>query len=439
MTLDKQITIGFLIMLAIIVLVSGFCMYSISGLKNTRTTYGEEEFSISEIISAFSEEENKSGDDGITGENIIEALKIADNQIGVAYINIFVVASLAVLFGGIVTIMFPRRVTKPILRLVSATENVQEGDYSYRVEKIGSTDEVARLVKSFNRMLQSIEDEYNQIEEKNIQLKEKNDLNRKLLQQTEKFNDVLEEKIEEVKNELENKQKELIEAERMATIGVMATKIAHEVRNPLSGIAVALENLKKRVTTNEKHEMINEIISEISRLDRIIIELFQLAIPRDIKLVEGDPNELVEKVIEIAMPQIKSKSITLEKNLALPSRTILLDFEQIHQVLVNLLLNSVQAISSNDGKITITTKFENSYLIFEIRDTGHGIEKKHLQKIFEPFFSTKEEGSGLGLPISLRIIQAHNGTISVKSDYGKGSVFTVTLPVDLTENSVHKT
>jgi len=439
MTLDKQITIGFLIMLAIIVAVSGFCMYTISGLKNSRTTYGEKEFSFSEIISAFSEEENESGDDGITGENLIEALKIADNQIGVAYINIFVVASLAILFGGIVTIMFPRRVTKPILKLVGATENVQDGDYSYRVEKIDGTDEIARLVKSFNKMLQSIEDEYNEIEDQNILLEEKNDINKKLLERTEKFNDALEEKIEEVKHDLVNKQKELIEAERMAAIGEMATTIAHEVRNPLSGIAVAMENLKKRVTTDEKLEMINEIISEISRLDRIIIELFQLAKPRDIKLVEGDPNELVEKVIELAKPQIRSKSITLEKNLALPTRTILLDFEQIHQVLVNLLLNAINAITDNDGRITITTKYENNNLIFEISDTGQGIEKKHLQKIFEPFFSTKEEGSGLGLAISLRIIQAHNGTITVKSNHNKGSVFTVTLPLDLTEDSVHKT
>jgi len=225
----------------------------------------------------------------------------------------------------------------------------------------------------------------------------------------------------------------------MAAIGEMATTIAHEVRNPLSGIAVAMENLKKRVTTDEKLEMINEIISEISRLDRIIIELFQLAKPRDIKLVEGDPNELVEKVIELAKPQIRSKSITLEKNLALPTRTILLDFEQIHQVLVNLLLNAINAITDNDGRITITTKYENNNLIFEISDTGQGIEKKHFQKIFEPFFSTKEEGSGLGLAISLRIIQAHNGTITVKSNHNKGSVFTVTLPLDLTEDSVHKT
>jgi signal transduction histidine kinase len=232
---------------------------------------------------------------------------------------------------------------------------------------------------------------------------------------------------------------ELIEAERMAAIGEMATTIAHEVRNPLSGIAVAMENLKKRVTTDEKREMINEIISEINRLDRIIIELFQLAMPREIKLVEGDPNELVEKVVELTMPQIKSKSITIEKNLALPSRTISLDYEQLHQVFVNLLLNSIYAIEGNDGKITITTKYENNDLIFEITDTGHGIEKGDLQKIFEPFFSTKEGGSGLGLPISLRIIQAHNGTITVNSVHKEGCVFTVRLPVDLTENSVNKT
>lgn len=436
MTLDKQITIGFLIMLAIIVIVSAVCMYSISELKNTRTTVGEDQFSLTEILNVFSEQENVEGEEGITAQNLAEAIKLADNQIGLAYVNIFVVASLAILFGGILTIMFPKRVTRPILRLVDATYNVREGDYSYRVEKIEGTDEIAKLVTSFNKMLNTIEMDQNQLEERNAELKERNEVNKRLLEETSNFNNILEDKISEVKAELEAKHKQLVKSEKLATIGEIATKIAHEIRNPLSGISVALENLMNKVNSHEDKEITAGIISEVNRLDKIIVELFQLAIPRQLKFEEGNPNELINKVCDLVQPKADSKLIMIEKDLSESNRMVKMDYEQIEQVLINLLINAVESIKGPGGNIRVNSYFDESNFKIEITDTGHGIDHIDQEAIFQPFFSTKEAGTGLGLAISQKILQAHYGEIEIESERGKGSKFSLIIPTNLSEKDI---
>lgn len=436
LTLDKQITIGFLIMLAIIVIVSAVCMYSISGLKNTSTTVGEEEFSLSEIISVFSEDENDSGEDGITAQNLVDALSVANNQIGVAYFNIFVVATLAILFGGVLTIMFPKRVTRPILKLVDATENVKDGDYSYRVEKIDGTDEIAKLVSSFNKMLNSIENEHIQLEERNDKLKEINEINEKLLAETENFNNVLENKVDEVKAELEHKQKQLVRSEKLAAIGEIATKIAHEIRNPLSGIAVALENLRDKTKSNQEKEMIVGIISEVNRLDKIIVELFQLAIPRQLRFEEGNPNELISKVCDLVKPKADLKSITIERNLSESEDSVTMDYEQMEQVLINMMINAVESIEGPGGNIKVESMYDDSNLKIEITDTGQGMDKNNEEAIFEPFFSTKEGGTGLGLAISKKIVEGHNGDIEIESEKGRGSKFSVVIPTNQSQENI---
>lgn len=436
MTLDKQITIGFLIMLAIIIMVSAVCMYSINGLKNTRTTIGEEQFSLSDITDVFSEQENDPGEAGITAQNLADALSVANNQIGVAYLNIFVVASLAILFGGILTIMFPRRVTKPILKLVEATENVEEGEYSYRVENIKGTDEIAKLVSSFNKMLNSIENEHIQLEERNDKLKEINEINEKLLAETKNFNSMLENRIDEVKAELQDKHKELIKSEKLATIGEIATKIAHEIRNPLSGISVALENLKNRLNSQEDKEMASGIISEVNRLDKIIVELFQLAIPRELKFEEGSPNELINKACELVKPEAELKSIKIEKDLSESKQTVKMDFQQMEQVLINILINAVQSIEGPGGNIKIISEYQDNNLRIDISDTGHGMDDIDKKAIFQPFFSTKDGGTGLGLAISQKIVEAHNGYIEFESEKGRGSKFSVIIPANQSQGNI---
>lgn len=438
MTLDKQITIGYLIMLLIIVAVSLFCLFSIDSLKNTKSTIGDRQYTLSEIISGAAGEDGES-ENIFEKESLFGAIKTADRQIAVAYMNIISVVALAILFGGIVTIMFSRRITKPVLGLVRATENVRDGDYSYRVRDINGTDEIARLVSSFNRMLSSIEREHGELESKKAELEEKDALNKMLLEETRSFNEVLEEKVNEVKAELEEKHVELLRTEKLATIGEVTTGIAHEIRNPLSGIAVALENLKSGNIYGERNGRIQEIISEVSRLDNIIKELFQLAKPREVGLVSGDPNELVERVVTLTSPRAMLKVIDIEVIPAPEDHEIILDFELVERALMNLVINAIDSIDGPGGKITIMSYNSGDTFNIEVSDSGSGIAPTDMERIFEPFFSTKKTGAGLGLAISKRIIEVHKGKITAESREERGSRFTLTLPTNLSEGEITTT
>ncbi len=433
MTLDKQIRIGFITMLLIIMFVSGFSIFSLSELKHSKSKIGDKEYTLTEIIKGITNPDTKKLENIFEKENLFGVIRNADAQIGIAYSNVFIVAAAAVIFGGIIALMFPRRVTRPIMNLVEATESVREGDYSYRVKKIEGTDEIATLVNSFNKMLNTIEEEHIELEDRNAELQEMNALNTKLLEETRNFNRVLEEKVREVKEDLDQKHRELLKAEKLATIGEIATKIAHEIRNPLSGIAVALENLRGEICFTANNERVSEIISEVNRLDNIIRELFQLAIPRELSLVESDPNELAERVVSLVGPQAAQKSVEIEKNPAGTSREIRLDFEMIQQVIMNLMLNAIESINEPGGRIAIKSYYTGDTYVIEISDNGSGIPEKHMNMIFEPFFSTKSKGTGLGLAISRKIINLHNGSIRVESKEGSGTKFIISLPTNLGE------
>lgn len=424
-------------MLAIIVIVSAVCMYSISNLKNTKTQVGDKGYTISEILSKFGADDGEEGGEDILTDNaIFDALDVTNQQIAIAYVNIFVVATLAIFFGGLLTILFPKRVTKPILRLVKATKNVKDGDFSYRVKDINGSNEISDLINSFNKMLKTIEAEHNSLEERNAELKEKNELNKKLLEETKNFNQALEDKIKEVTDELESKHSELVKSEKLATIGEIATKIAHEIRNPLSGITVALENLKGKINTQDEKDMASDIITEVNRLDNIITELFQLAIPRHVKLTEGDPDEMIERVISLITPRAESKVINIEKELGYSGKPVYMDYEQIQQVLMNIVINAIDAIDEQGGTIKIESTYEDNFLKISVTDSGQGIDVDDQQAIFQPFFSTKPGGTGLGLPISAKIVEAHNGEIVIESKNGEGSKFSILIPTDLTEDKL---
>ena len=250
---------------------------------------------------------------------------------------------------------------------------------------------------------------------------------------------MLEDKVSEVKADLEEKHIELLRTEKLATIGEIATRIAHEIRNPLSGIAVALENLKSGNMYGERDGRIQEIISEVGRLDNIIKELFQLAKPREVSLVSGDPNELVERVVSLTSPDATLEAIEIEVIPAPGDREIVLDFELMEQVLMNLVLNAIDSIDGPGGKITIRSYSSGDTFNIEVSDSGSGITQMDMERIFEPFFSTKKTGTGLGLAISKRIIEVHKGKITVESREEKGSRFTLTLPTDLSEGEITTT
>ena len=358
---------------------------------------------------------------------LLEAVKISDEQIKYSYIAVFTVIGVILVFGIILTFFIPRVITKPIFNLFKAAESVAEGDYSYRVDGVKSSGEIDTLVQAFNHMIDNIEIS-------NRELQKKNDEILKLLETTKRFNDVLETEIEEATREIKEKHKALIKTEKLATIGELATGVAHEVRNPLSGIAIALE-LMQAETENEEHKQtISEILNEIVRLERIVKGLFQLGHPKSLQLIECEPNDIVERALSLVNMRAKSKGVTIEKQLGCGNQ-FNVDHEQIEQVILNLLINGIDATGSF-GTVKVETKNCNGTVEIAVSDTGCGFSENDVDKILQPFYSTKERGTGLGLAISNRIVEAHGGKMNISSKKGSGSRFVVEIPNNLNDDSI---
>jgi signal transduction histidine kinase len=220
-----------------------------------------------------------------------------------------------------------------------------------------------------------------------------------------------------------------MKAEKLAAIGELATGVAHEVRNPLSGIGLALELMKDETENEEHKQTIREMLNEISRLERIVKGLFQLGHPKSIQLIECTPNDIVERALNLVSMKAKEKGVTIKKDLACGG-SFFVDHEQIEQVILNLLINGIEATDGR-GEIRVETKCSNGSVEISVSDTGCGVPDEEMDKILQPFYSTKERGTGLGLAISSRIVEAHKGKLHITSRVGEGSTFMVEIPNDL--------
>ena len=218
-------------------------------------------------------------------------------------------------------------------------------------------------------------------------------------------------------------------AEHMATLGEMATGLAHEIRNPLAGIAGVIEIIGRDLpTTSPARAVVKDVRQEIARINRIVTDLLQTARPHPPKVRKSDLNTTVEHAVMLGRQQglAKAVEVTLRKNPSLPE--VEHDSDQIHQVLLNLLLNALQAIDQN-GKIAVTVERGQDAAVIEVADNGRGISPELLPNIFRPFFTTKGDGTGLGLSLARRIVEDHQGRIDVTSTVGKGTTFAVILPL----------
>jgi two-component system NtrC family sensor kinase len=410
-------------MFLLMLLISGFSVYSIYNLDKAAENIKGRHTTLSKLIS-----DKKEANKGFfANEMLLESVKISDEQIKYSYITVFTVIGVILVFGIILTFFIPRVITKPIFNLFKAAESVAGGDYSYRVDGVKSSGEINTLVQAFNHMIDNIEIS-------NRELQKKNDEILKLLETTKRFNEVLETEIEEATREIKEKHKALIKTEKLATIGELATGVAHEVRNPLSGIAIALE-LMQAETENEEHKQtISEILNEIVRLERIVKGLFQLGHPKSLQLIECEPNDIVERALSLVNMRAKSKGVTIEKQLGCGNQ-FNVDHEQIEQVILNLLINGIDATGSF-GTVKVETKNCNGTVEIAVSDTGCGFSENDVDKILQPFYSTKERGTGLGLAISNRIVEAHGGKMNISSKKGSGSRFVVEIPNNLNDDSI---
>lgn len=225
---------------------------------------------------------------------------------------------------------------------------------------------------------------------------------------------------------------QLIQTERLAAVGELAAGVAHEVNNPLGGLQNFVKMMKKEPENVLQNREFLDLMSEgLKRIEIIVKQLMTFSRPYSTHMSNHRLNEIVENSLRFVDHRIKESGVHLKKELSLDLPEIYGDADNISQVLINIIVNALDSISK-DGNLTIKTgycDFHPSSIQVAITDTGSGIPEEILNKIFNPFFTTKEMGSGLGLAISKRIVDDHNGNIVVKSNPGEGTTFYVCLPV----------
>ena len=218
-------------------------------------------------------------------------------------------------------------------------------------------------------------------------------------------------------------------SERLAALGQLSAGLAHEIRNPLSTIKTSAEMLAQNVPSDNAlaHEMAGFISSEVDRTNSLVTRFLDFARPLSVRLEKTDLTQLIDRAVSDIEKHSPPLDVTIYKNYAPDIPPFRLDGQLMERVVYNLLLNAAQA-SPAQGTVTVKTRQFNSTVEIAVIDRGPGIEPKHLENIFNPFFTTKPTGVGLGLAIVSKIVDEHSGKITVESEPGEGSVFRVYLP-----------
>ena len=289
--------------------------------------------------------------------------------------------------------LFERLINRPISLLKDKMKKVQDGDLSVQLEPL-KNDEIGSLSASFNVMVE------------------------KLTKANRKIESLYSQRIER--------------AEHLAAFGELAAGLAHEVKNPLSGMKGALEIISQNTAvTDPQREIFEEMRIRIDKIINVIQDFLNYARPKPPRFSRVNPNLFVENAVRLAKTQLNGKAIRFHFQPLRDDVRICLDEDRLQEVILNLLLNSIAAIEKEGNVLIFLKVIPQRALSIFLADEGCGIKESHLGQIFNPFFSTKKEGTGLGLSICKKTIEAHGGSISVRSREGKGTTFTIRLPIDL--------
>lgn len=270
----------------------------------------------------------------------------------------------------------------------------------------GASDELGNLTKRFSAMRKALKERQSELES----------LNSKLSEQMK---------------ELKLTQRQLIQSEKFSTVGKLSAQLSHELNNPICNIQNCVEVLgRSNVKADEAQEYVHLIKDEVGRMAKLTRQLLDFHRPVTEEFRLTDLNSVADAVLRVSTPQLEVKKIVPIKNFAENLPEMWGDADQIKQVLLNLILNATDAMATG-GKLTITTREENEHVIIEVSDNGIGMSEETREKIFDAFFTTKAEvtGVGLGLFVCYRIIRLHGGYIDVQSVQGEGSTFSIKLPL----------
>lgn len=300
---------------------------------------------------------------------------------------------IVILSSGISLILF-RFVKRPIETMATTMAQVEAGDLSVRLEA-KYADEMGSLINSFNSMVDRLDTTKQELEKYHYQQMER--------------------------------------ADRLASVGEMATGIAHEIKNPLAGISGAISVLADDYAEDDpRKEVISQILDQIARLNKTATDLLYFGRPGQPEFGFVDINALIKDTLFFVAQHPEARNIHRVKELTRDLPPAWADAKQIQQVLFNVIINAIQAMEAG-GTLTVVTELVSrdgrDFLHVEIQDTGSGIPEADLGKIFVPFHTTKNQGTGLGLPICRQLIEQHGGRIDVISRLGDGTRFTIELPL----------
>jgi signal transduction histidine kinase len=324
-------------------------------------------------------------------KNIATTLKVA-------FVLLFVGLVLIITVGIFINTRLARSIVTPILDLERVTKKIARGDFSETI-RVKGHDEIAALAASFNQMEQRLDHAMTSLDE--------------------------------IIKKLQEKQSQLVEAEKLASLGKLAAGIAHEINNPLTSVLTFSNLMLEQCPPGDpRHDKLKLMARETDRARNIIRQLLNFGRESVIKPVKININQPVTEITESLVAQEAFKDIELSMTLADDLPEVYADPAQLGQVVLNILLNAIHAITP-PGRIDVATRRAGRSVEIVFADTGKGIPQEHLHKIFDPFFSTKDatRGAGLGLAVSYGIIKKHGGEITVDSAVGKGTTFTVRLPV----------
>lgn len=318
-------------------------------------------------------------------------------------------AGLCVVILLVILYFITATIIHPLKDMVTATNKIAEGDLKHRVN-IDSRDEVGQLAHSFDQMTENLEK-----------------ANHKLVQ----WGKTLERRVEERTQELSEAQDFLIQSEKMASLGKMAAGVAHEINNPLTSILINTHLMLEQLKKDERfYENLSLVAAETSRCSEIVKGLLEFSRQSPPRKIPTDLNLLLEKTVKLLENQAAFHNIRIIRRLTVGLPPTRVDEGQIKQVFWNLIINAAQAMPEG-GELTITSRPSEHGDAIEIlfQDTGHGIPAEQLNKLFDPFFTTKSSGTGLGLAVSYGILRQHKAEITVRSEPGKGSTFTVRFQI----------
>jgi two-component system NtrC family sensor kinase len=348
---------------------------------------------------------------GILGVGVLK--QPFDDLLQRTLITFLGIAVLGILLIVVASVFLAERIAAPLRRLQEISRTIAEGDYRHEFKARGPL-EIEHLANSLNQMATQLEAEKRELEE---------------------WGTTLEKKVQERAEEMKKINAQLFRSEKLASIGKLAAAVAHDINNPLTGILTNSSLLLEDLASDDpRREDVEVMVKETIRCREIVKRLLDFARQTKPQKQLADINALIENIILLVRNQTSFRNIVIEKRLSDSVPNVSVDPDQIQQVFMNIILNGAEAMAKG-GTLTIESKLSDNgrTIVISFADTGPGIPESCREKIFDPFYTTKEHGTGLGLSISYGIVEQHGGTMNVESIVGQGSTFTIQLPIVMDE------